>query len=156
MSWSESGIAWKSDVEKKFAARNLLANEVIPMGLNKTVFGPNGLDGNHPQFNEHFIVWMRTAGLPTFKKLYAKIDADLPKGTYTIEVADNFRVERFSGTKAIVLSTVSWLGGKNTFLGGAYLAVGILCLILAGGFLIKHKVSPRSVLQPVLSRSQPV
>jgi hypothetical protein len=31
--------------------------------------------------NEHFIVWMRTAGLPTFRKLYGKIDQDLPAGT---------------------------------------------------------------------------
>ena len=27
--------------------------------------------------DEHFIVWMRTAALPTFRKLYAKIDEDL-------------------------------------------------------------------------------
>lgn len=26
--------------------------------------------------NEHFIVWMRTAGLPTFRKLYGKIHED--------------------------------------------------------------------------------
>ena len=31
--------------------------------------------------NEHFIVWMRTAGLPSFRKLYGRIDSDLPAGT---------------------------------------------------------------------------
>ena len=31
--------------------------------------------------DEHFIVWMRTAGLPSFRKLYGRIDTDLPAGT---------------------------------------------------------------------------
>jgi hypothetical protein len=30
--------------------------------------------------NEHFIVWMRTAGLPNFRKPYGKIEKDLKKG----------------------------------------------------------------------------
>jgi hypothetical protein len=31
---------------------------------------------------EHFIVWMRTAGLPNFRKLWGKIDGELPEGSY--------------------------------------------------------------------------
>ena len=27
--------------------------------------------------DEHFIVWMRTAGLPNFRKLWGKIEEDL-------------------------------------------------------------------------------
>ena len=31
-------------------------------------------------FIEHFIVWMRTAGLPNFRKLWGKIEEDLTEG----------------------------------------------------------------------------
>jgi hypothetical protein len=31
---------------------------------------------------EHFIVWMRTAGLSDFRKLFGKIDAGLKQGLY--------------------------------------------------------------------------
>ena len=27
--------------------------------------------------NEHFIVWMRTAGLPKFRKLWGRLESDL-------------------------------------------------------------------------------
>jgi hypothetical protein len=30
--------------------------------------------------NEHFIVWMRTAALPKFRKLYGKLEEGLKKG----------------------------------------------------------------------------
>jgi len=33
---------------------------------------------------EHFIVWMRTAGLPTFRKLWGKINQNLESGEYTL------------------------------------------------------------------------
>lgn len=31
--------------------------------------------------NEHFIVWMRAAALPRFRKLYGRIESDLSAGS---------------------------------------------------------------------------
>jgi len=90
---------------------------------------------------------MRTAGLPTFKKLYRKIEGrDLAAGDkITITYNNVFPVQTFGGTKSIVLSTTSALGGKNDFLGYAYISVGVVCLVLAIGFLVKHRYSPRTM-----------
>ena len=97
-----------------------------------------------PVDDEDFIVWMRTAGLPTFKKLYRKIHLDLKAGdVIEVQALNYYPVAAFSGQKAVVLSTTSWLGGKNSFLGWAYIVVGIICVVLGFAFLIKHLVSPR-------------
>jgi hypothetical protein len=67
--------------------------------------------------DEHFIVWMRTAGLKTFRKLWGKIEGRrLKKGTYYIKIVNNYNVEPFGGTKSIILSVPSSMGGKNNFL----------------------------------------
>jgi len=92
-----------------------------------------------------FVVWMRTAGLPTFKKLHRIIDTDLAKGTYTLRVNSRYNVAAFNGKKSLVLSTTSWVGGKNTFLGAAYVTVGAICVLLGGLFLAKHMISPRKL-----------
>ena len=69
----------------------------------------------HNVTDEDFVVWMRVAALPSFKKLYRKI----PKGalkkdtTYVLEVHSRFPVADFKGGKHFVLSTTSWIGGKN-------------------------------------------
>jgi hypothetical protein len=86
-------------------------------------------------FIEHFIVWMRTAGLPSFRKLWGKINADLPAGTYTINIANNYDVSSFEGQKSFVLSTTNALGGKNYFLAICYIVVGGLCIVFAFIFL---------------------
>jgi hypothetical protein len=54
---------------------------------------PSNPDNNGYE-NEDFIVWMRTAAMPTFRKLYRKLSSNatgsfqngLPKGTYTITI----------------------------------------------------------------------
>jgi len=43
----------------------------------------------------------------------------------------------------IMLSTTSWIGGKNGFLGWVYLVVGVVCLVLALAFAIKMQMAPR-------------
>jgi len=63
----------------------------------------------------------------------------------SIDVVNVFPVTSFSGEKSIVLSTTSWLGGKNDFLGWAYIVVSILCFILGALFLAKHLISPRTL-----------
>lgn len=128
--WQKSGIAWEEDLTVKF--------NNPPEDANGVRVVPNYRD-------EDFIVWMRTSGLPTFRKLYRKIHTPLSAGTYKLQVANNFPVSQFDGTKSLVLSTTTWMGGKNNFLGIAYLVVGGLCVFQAIAFAIKQAVDPRDL-----------
>jgi hypothetical protein len=88
---------------------------------------------------EDLIVWMRTAALPTFRKLYGRIEVDLQANDIiSVEIQNNYNVYRFGGKKSLVLSTTSWLGGKNDFMGKIYIVVGALCIFLAMVFFILH------------------
>ena len=49
----------------------------------------------------------------------------------------------FGGTKSIVISTVSWIGGKQPFLGWAYIAAAALLVLLGLAGTIRHLVKPR-------------
>jgi len=136
--WTDNGIAWESDKAEKF--KNF--SQFDPRTMTRE--GPQNITLDH--MREDFIVWMRTAGLPTFKKLRYIIPDGLKKGTnFTVQITNVFPVSAFGGEKAVYISTVSWLGGKNPFLGYAYVVVGGLCLLLAFAFAVKHKVSPRKL-----------
>lgn len=56
-----------------------------------------------------------------------------------------FPVQVYDGTKSILISTRSVVGGKNSFLGIAYVAIGGLCIVLGVVFTIAHLVKPRYV-----------
>lgn len=102
--------------------------------------------------DEHFVVWMRTAGLPQFRKLFGVLmppPGGFKKGDIvTFEVVPNFEVQSFGGSKALILSTVTPTGGKSDVLGIAYLTVGSICIALAVAFAIKHMVAPRKLGDP--------
>ena len=52
-----------------------------------------------------------------------------------MDIDNRYNTYKFDGKKKIVLSTASWLGGKNDFLGIAYLTVGSICFIFGLVFL---------------------
>ena len=81
-----------------------------------------------------------------FLETQARINKNLKKGEqYTIAVNPGFNVTSFKGKKRLVLSTTSWMGGKNSFLGIAYVVVGSISLVLGLGFLIMDKLKPRKL-----------
>lgn len=137
--WDKSDIAWSSDVSSKFS--DLYAGKQLPSTLTRTSTQGYTL----PNINDpDFIVWMRNAGLPTFRKLYRKINRDLEAGsTLSVYVGNNFPVADFGGEKHIVLSTSSWLGGKNFFLAYAYIVIGAICFFFAIVFAVKHYMCGR-------------
>lgn len=99
-----------------------------------------------PSNDEHFMVWMRTAGLPTFRKLYYRNDGEvMPSGRYVISINDNYPVAMFSGTKSIVFAQSNWVGGRSFFLAGSFIGVAALSVLLGLIFLVRHIVRPRRI-----------
>jgi hypothetical protein len=85
--FTEKGIAWPGEA-KKYQASAYNLSEIIPPP-NWAARFPNGYTTDQPPPNfhddEHFQNWMRTAGLPTFTKLYGRNDQDdLIQGRYEI------------------------------------------------------------------------
>jgi len=89
--------------------------------------------------DERFMVWMRPAAMPDFRKPWGKIKKDLSKGNYTLIINNKYPVKSFDGKKFFILSTVNGLGGKNYFLAILYLVVGGISVIAGILFRIGYK-----------------
>ncbi|WOK98788.1 hypothetical protein Cni_G07500 [Canna indica] len=142
---NKKNIAWKSDKEHKFGS------DVYPKNFQEgSLIGGAKLNASIPlSEHEDLIVWMRTAALPQFRKLYGRIETDLSANEQiTVTIQNNYNTYSFEGRKKLVLSTTSWIGGKNDFLGIAYLVVGGLCLCLAMGFTALYSSKPRTLGDP--------
>ncbi|KAK7744462.1 alkylphosphocholine resistance protein lem3 [Cytospora paraplurivora] len=147
---SEKGIAWESDKDLYKNISSKIPIDSIAVPPNWVMRYPNGYTQSNPPPNinedEHFLVWMRTAGLPDFSKLYMRNDTTtLAKGTYQVDILHWFPADVYKGTKSIVISTRTVMGGRNTFLGIAYVVVGGICIVLGAIFAVTHLVHPRKL-----------
>ncbi|GMR44968.1 hypothetical protein PMAYCL1PPCAC_15163, partial [Pristionchus mayeri] len=90
--------------------------------------------------------WMRIAALPNFRKPWRKLDRSkdpafangLPAGDYVVNITNQYPVKKFDGDKGFVITTASWAGSKNNFLGIAYLSVGGVVLVIGVILVITH------------------
>eukprot|EP01039_Chlorochromonas_danica_P000641 gene641-696_t len=79
--------------------------------------------------NEHFIVWMRTAMMPTFRKLYGVLHQDFYEGDrIVINITANYEVGSYDATKSLLISNLGQLGGKNIVPGQVFFIVGLISL----------------------------
>ena len=95
ISLSYKNIAWKSDRTNKF--RNPTTKTTLqaafsgyarPKNWQKNIWELDSDKSNNGFLNQDFIVWMRVAAFPTFRKLHRLVgDASgLEKGNYQIDV----------------------------------------------------------------------
>ncbi|KAL1352401.1 hypothetical protein HN51_016412 [Arachis hypogaea] len=142
---NKTNIAWASDRTTKFGS------DVYPKNFQASgLIGGAKLDPTKPlSEQEDLIVWMRTAALPKFRKLYGKIETDLEANDEIVVVIENnYNTYEFGGKKSLVLSTATWIGGRNNFLGIAYVVIGSMSLLLALGFLLLYILKPRPLGDP--------
>ncbi|KAI8083342.1 ligand-effect modulator 3 family [Gilbertella persicaria] len=153
-------IAWPSD-KQKYGRTQYQPSEIVPPP-NWAQRYPNGQYTNEyppPDLStqERFMVWMHVAALPDFRKIWGRNDTlDLPAGRYRAYVDMNFDTRQYGGEKWLVLSTTTGMGGRNPYLGIAYMSVGALCIFLGLLFTIRHCIKPRKLGdESYLSWNQP-
>lgn len=90
--FSSKGIAWPGEAKKYASSPNEQYNlsSIVPPPNWHQLYPNNYTEDNPPpdlKNDERFQNWMRTAGLPTFTKLYGRNDtAPMKKGTYHITI----------------------------------------------------------------------
>jgi hypothetical protein len=175
---TQTGIVWSGE-SAKYQQTRYTADQIVPPPFWAARFPDGYTADNIPNIHddEHFQVWMRTAGLPTFRCAglagAGKVDpfaqkamaaqpgrghgsrpihhghlpqsGPFPRSNPRLTLRADYPVVNYSGTKSVVFSTVSWMGGRNPFLGIAYIVVAGLCILIGLALLLRHVLKPRKL-----------
>jgi hypothetical protein len=147
--FTDKGIAWDGE-------KNNLFNPINEKYTGKSRWMLSGIQGEYfpgELMNEHFMVWMRTANRPTFKKLFARTSTEIQAGKLEVGVVCNFDKNVYSGERYISIVKPGAFGGKNMPL---YVASLVLSGFLLVGTVIfavvpsNRKVQDNSILDSKL------
>lgn len=144
---TNKGIAWSTN-KNRFKKTKYNASDVAPPPNWAKMYPDGYTEDNIPDIStwSEFQNWMQTPGLSTFSKLALRNDDDVLKaGTYEVVVGLHWPVTEFNGNKSVYLTTRSVIGGRNPFLGIAWIVAGGICLVLSIVFLIINLVVPRKM-----------
>lgn len=124
---STESITWPVDLSNKFIAKNPQTQ---------------WLDVTSPRF----INWFRTSPDSSFTKTFGLIQQSLHPGTYALRIDNRWDQAIHKGEKSFLLLKTNWFGGDNKILGGCYISVGVLSLLLLILSVVRKYQRPNGVL----------
>mmetsp|Transcript_15243 Transcript_15243/g.42654 ORF Transcript_15243/g.42654 Transcript_15243/m.42654 type:complete len:400 (+) Transcript_15243:317-1516(+) len=145
---NETGIAWADDAKWLYSdteGLNFNSEERPWLRGGSNLTGPMNED-------EHFMVWMRPTASPDVHHLWGIIDRDLlPGDRLTLSVHNRYNTYTWGGEKGIVLTTNTWIGGRNPFIGIYMLVLGTLylvaCLVMFATYLSTPRIKKAANLE---------
>ncbi|CEF70948.1 Protein of unknown function DUF284, transmembrane eukaryotic family-containing protein [Strongyloides ratti] len=137
--WNTEGIIWPTDKSKKFKNPRIKEGQTLCDAFLNTSKPPNWkteickLGNNDTGYgfqNVDFIIWMKSAALPQFRKNYRSLvqkdeifKNGLPAGLYQLDIKYSYNVESYNATKRFIITTNGLLPSKNNFLYKAYATI---------------------------------
>lgn len=103
--------------------------EDIVTSTDRDMYQQKDLEKEWTDMDEHFIVWMKIAPMPTFRKLFGIVRKDIQSGTLRVAIQNNYDMGGWDGKKHFVLSTAGKFGGRNFILGIVFLVSGTFCFL---------------------------